>query len=304
MKNPSHLKAILLALLVTFLWSTSFILIKWGLTEIPPLTYAGLRYILAFLCLLPFAFTNKNKTVIKSLDNKEWYKLILYGLLFIALTQGTMFMGLLLLPAVTVSLWLNFTPLVVALMGIFFLSEYPSILQWGGAILFIVGILTYFFPISLSESQGLGLIVMTLGVLANSSSSVLGRDINRSGKLNPLVVTVVSMGFGSIILLTVGVVVQGLPPISTQNIIYLIWLAVVNTAVAFVIWNYTLRTLTAMESSIINGTMLIQIAILAWIFLGEGISLQEIIGMSIAAVGAVFVQLRIKKRIDHKVSRR
>jgi drug/metabolite transporter (DMT)-like permease len=302
--NPSHLKAILLALLVTFLWSTSFILIKWGLAEIPPLTYAGLRYILAFLCLLPFAFTNKNKTVVKSLNRNDWYKLILYGFLFIALTQGTMFMGLLLLPAVTVSLWLNFTPLVVALMGIFFLSEYPSILQWGGAILFIVGILTYFFPISLSESQGLGLLIMTIGVLANSSSSVLGRDINRSGKLNPLVVTVVSMGFGSIILLTVGVVVQGLPAISTQNIIYLIWLAVVNTAVAFVIWNYTLRTLTAMESSIINGTMLIQIAILAWIFIGEGISLQEIIGMSIAAVGAVFVQLRIKKRIDHKVSRR
>ncbi len=47
-----------------------------------------------------------------------------------------------------------------------------------------------------------------------------------------------------------------------------------------------------MESSIINGTMLIQIAILAWIFLGEGISLREIIGMAIAAVGAVLVQLR------------
>jgi drug/metabolite transporter (DMT)-like permease len=291
-KNPSHLKAILLALLVTFLWSTSFILIKWGLAEIPPLTYAGLRYILAFVCLLPFAFLGKNRTVVKSLDKKEWYKLILYGLLFIALTQGTMFMGLLLLPAVTVSLWLNFTPLVVALMGIFFLREYPTFLQWGGAILFIVGILMYFFPVSLNESQGVGLLIMTIGVLANSSSSVLGRDINRSGKLNPLVVTVVSMGFGSIVLLTVGVIVQGLPSISTQNTIYLLWLAIVNTAVAFVIWNYTLRTLTAMESSIINGTMLIQIAILGWIFLDEGISIQEIIGMSIAAIGAVLVQLR------------
>jgi drug/metabolite transporter (DMT)-like permease len=295
-KNPSHLKAILLALLVTFLWSTSFILIKWGLAEIPPLTYAGLRYILAFLCLLPFAFTNKNKTVVKSLGKGDWFKLILYGLLFIAFTQGAMFMGLNLLPAVTVSLWLNFTPLIVALMGIFFLREYPTILQWGGAVLFILGILTYFFPISLSGSQGLGLLVMTVGVLANSSSSVLGRDINRSGKVNPLVVTVVSMGFGSIVLLTVGIVLQGLPPISTQNIIYLIWLAVINTAIAFVIWNYTLRTLTAMESSIINGTMLIQIAILGWIFLGEGISFQEIIGMSIAAIGAVLVQLRRRNK--------
>jgi len=38
--------------------------------------------------------------------------------------------------------------------------------------------------------------------------------------------------------------------------------------------------------------MLIQIAILAWIFFGEGISPQEIIGISITVFGAVLVQLR------------
>ncbi|MBK9098817.1 MAG: EamA family transporter [bacterium] len=77
--------------------------------------------------------------------------------------------------------------------------------------------------------------------------------------------------------------------------LYLLWLAIINTALAFTIWNFTLRTLSAMESSIINGTMLIQIAVLAWIFLGEAISLQEGIGMLIAAAGALLVQLKIRK---------
>ena len=49
-----------------------------------------------------------------------------------------------------------------------------------------------------------------------------------------------------------------------------------------------------MESSIINGTMLIQIAVLAWIFLGEAITIQEGIGMIIAATGALLVQLKFK----------
>jgi len=296
-KISSHLKAIFLALLVTFLWSTSFILIKWGLAEIPPLTYAGLRYSLAFLCLLPIAFTKKNKLEIKKLNGSDWIKLIIYGLLFIAFTQGTMFMGLQLLPAVTVSLWLNFTPIVVAILGIFFLREFPTVLQWSGAVLFIIGILTYFYPVSLSGKQELGLIIMTIGVLANSSSSVLGREVNRSGKFSPFVVTIISMGFGAMVLLIAGIAVQGLPLISLQNVIYLLWLAGVNTALAFVIWNHTLRTLTAMESSIINGTMLIQIAVLAWVFLGEGISLQELIGMCLAASGAVLVQIKIKRKI-------
>jgi drug/metabolite transporter (DMT)-like permease len=57
-------------------------------------------------------------------------------------------------------------------------------------------------------------------------------------------------------------------------------------------WNHTLRTLSAMESSIINNTMLFQIAILAWLFLDEALTWPRIIGMALAAVGALMVQLR------------
>jgi len=294
-KSSSHLTSILLALLVTFLWSTSFVIIKIGLAEIPPLTFAGLRYTIAFICLLPFAFTKTNSSVIKNLEKKDWLKLVLLGFLFYAFTQGTQFIGLSLLPAVTVSLWLNFTPLIVAVMAIFLISEYPTKLQWLGVILFILGIFTYFFPVALSENQELGLIVMTVGVLANSASAVLGRNINREAKINPVVVTIVSMGIGSFILLISGVVLQGIPQISFQNLLYLLWLSIINTAIAFTIWNLTLQKLSAMESSIINGTMLIQIAVLAWIFLGEVITIQEGIGMLIAALGALLVQLRIRK---------
>lgn len=294
-KSPSHLSSIILALLVTFLWSTSFVIIKIGLAEIPPLTFAGLRYTIAFICLLPFTFTKTNSLAIKNLDKKDWFKLVLLGILFYAFTQGTQFIGLSLLPAVTVSLWLNFTPLIVAIMAIFLINEFPTKLQWLGVILFIIGILTYFFPISLSENQVTGFIVMTIGVLANSGSAVLGRNINRDSRINPIVVTVISMGIGSMILVISGIVIQGLPPISFLNVLYLLWLAVINTAFAFTIWNFTLRTLSAIESSIINGTMLIQIAILAWIFLGEEITLREGIGMIIAASGALLVQLKFRK---------
>ncbi len=294
MKNHSHLKTILLALFVTFLWSTSFVIIKIGLAEIPPLTFAGLRYTIAFICLLPLAFTKKNISEFKNFEKNDWIRLFIYGLLFIAFTQGAMFTGLLFLPAVTVSLWLNFTPLVVALMAIFLINEHPTILQWSGVVLFFIGILTYFFPIMLNENQEIGLIVMTIGVLANSGSAVLGRSINREAKINPVLVTIVSMGIGAIVLLISGTLIQGLPSISLQNVLYLLWLAVINTALAFTIWNYTLRTLSAMESSIINGTMLIQIAVLAWIFLGEAITLQEGVGMLIASIGALLVQMKIK----------
>lgn len=293
-KELSNLTAIVLALLVTFLWSTSFIIIKIGLSEIPPLTFAGLRYTIAFTALLPLAFRKEIKSEIKHLQKRDWQKLILLGLTFYTLTQGAQFLGLSLLPAVTVSLLLNFTPVVVAVMGIFILSERPTILQWLGALLFILGVLVYFLPIILNSNQTLGLIVMAFGILANAGSAVIGRDVNRKASLSPITITVISMGIGGIILLITGIVFQGLPAISFTNILYLLWLALINTAFAFTLWNLTLRTLTAMESSIINGTMLIQIAVLAYIFLGEEITTKEGIGMLIAAIGAVLVQLKRK----------
>lgn len=293
-KPVSRTLAVLFALLVTFLWSTSFVIIKLGLNDIPPLTFAGLRYFIAFVTLLPFVFRKDNLTEIKSLDRNTWHKLVLLGIIFYTATQGTQFIGLSLLPSVTVSLWLNFTPIIVALLGIVLLSEIPTKQQWIGTFLFIVGIIVYFFPVALSSEQALGLIVMTIGVLANSGSAILGRDINRSGKHHPLIVTTISMGVGAILLLVVGITFQGLPNLNTTNIFYLLWLAIINTAIAFTLWNISLKTLTAMESSIINGTMLIQIAVLAWIFLGEIITAKEMIGMATAGLGALLVQLKVR----------
>jgi drug/metabolite transporter (DMT)-like permease len=140
---------------------------------------------------------------------------------------------------------------------------------------------------------------MFIGVLANAASAIIGRDINRNRDVSPVVVTFISMGIGALILLIIGFAMNGLPVISLKTWLFLIWLAAINTAFAFTLWNMTLRSLTAMESSIINGTMLIQIAILAWYFLGESISSQEGIGMIIAAIGAVLVQIKRKIIVNY-----
>lgn len=295
-KNQPLLLPVLLALLVTFLWSTSFIIIKWGLAEIPPLTFAGLRYSIAFLALLPLMLAPKYRSALKRLTASDWAKLAGLGVLFYSLTQGTMFIGLSLLPSVTVSLILNFTPVIVAFMGLHFIHEKPTRLQWSGTLLFIAGILVYFFPLEFQQSQWLGIGVMIVGVLVNAGSSVLGRAINRSGKMPALVVTVVSMGIGAALLLMVGLARDGVPAISLRTGLFLLWMSIVNTALAFTLWNVTLRSLSAMQSSIINGTMLIQITVLAWLFLGETVSLKGVAGLILAAAGAILVQLTFKRK--------
>lgn len=93
-----HLTATLQALFVTFLWATSWVLIKLGLHDIPALTFAGLRYLLAFLCLLPFGLLGGHLAVLRSLPRRDWLRLVALGLLYIAITQGAQFLGLSYLP--------------------------------------------------------------------------------------------------------------------------------------------------------------------------------------------------------------
>jgi drug/metabolite transporter (DMT)-like permease len=230
-------------------------------------------------------------------------QLFALGLLLYTLTQGANFVALAYLPAVTVNLLWSFSSVTVALLGILFLAEQPTRLQWSGILLGTLGAVIYFYPIALPAGYLVGILVSVIGVLSNAAAVILGRNINRSLQLDPIIVTAISMGIGAIVLLVVGIATQGLPPISPKSWAIIAWLAVVNTAFAFTLWNYTLRILTATESSIINGTMLIWIPILAVLFLGEQISGRELLGLVAVGMGTIIVQLRSRSTIARLLRR-
>ncbi|MBP8001461.1 MAG: EamA family transporter [Chloroflexi bacterium] len=289
----THLSAILQAVLVTFLWSTSWVLIKIGLqVNLPALTFAGLRYTLAFLCLAPLVLSNRqHRATLRQLPRATWGQLLLLGVVYYAVTQGSQFVGLSLLPAATLNLLLNLTSLVVGLMNVVGGQEKPTSGQWAAMGLSAVGVLVYFLPLNLPPGIWLGLAVATVGVVANAWGSVLGRKVNQAAHLPPLLVTFVSMGIGAVLLLVVGGVTQGFGTLQLQQWLIIGWLAVVNTAFAFTLWNRTLQTLTAVESSMINSLMLPQIAILAWVFLGETLTGRQIMGLLLVGLGVMLVQL-------------
>lgn len=271
-------------------------LIKLGLrASLPALTFAGLRYVLAFACLMPLVLlSTANRAAIQSLTRKDWARLALLGVVFYTLTQGSQFLSLAYLPAAMVSLLLNLTPLVVGLVGIIFLREHPSSGQWFGIGLTIIGVAAYFLPVGIRDVPGIGLLVAAVGVITNAFSSLVGRQVNRIATSSPLIITFISMGIGSVLLLLLGIITQGLGQLDLQSWLLIAWLAVVNTAFAFTLWNHTLRTLSAVESSIINSLMMPQIAILAYVFLEEALSSREIMGLVLVSLGVVIVQTQKK----------
>jgi drug/metabolite transporter (DMT)-like permease len=281
------------ALFVTFLWSTSWVLIKAGLhgLALAPLTFAGLRYTIAALVLMPFAYRGLRRA---RPDRRALVQLAILGLLFYAVTQGAQFVALDLLPAAAVSLVLTASPVAIVLIGVARSSERPAPLQLAGVFVLVIGAALYFLPLSLPAGAAIGLAVAAAGMLANAASSILGRHVAREaterlGGILPM--TALSMLLGGAVLLTAGIATNGLPRMDGTAWTLVLWLAVVNTAFAFALWNHTLRTLGAMESNVLNNTMLAQIALLAWIFLGESLNGRQLLGIGLAMAGIAIVQL-------------
>jgi drug/metabolite transporter (DMT)-like permease len=298
MKFPARTIAILQAVLVTFLWSTSWVLIKIGLRgSLPPITFAGLRYGTAALCLAPIVLLNRRHLeAITKISKPDWLRLILLGIVFYTLAQGAQYVSLATLPAVMVNLLLNLSPIFVGVFALFVLKEPPTSLQWVGILLAAIGTGIYFLPFAIKTAALVGLAMAILGVLANAIATLQGRQANRDLSLPPLVITFISMSIGAALMLGIGLALQGFGKPTLMDWGIIAWLAIVNTAFAFTLWNNTLRTLTAVESSILNSLMMPQIALMAVLFLGEKLTVKEIAGLTLVGIGVIVVQLQRKQR--------
>lgn len=298
--DGGHRSAVAQALLVTFLWSTSWVLIKIGLADeqLSPLGFAGARYMLAALLLLPFALPRLSAAGSWRSRRSPLLRALILGVLLYAVTQGAQFAALAVLPAVTLGLVLTATPAVVAMAGWRDGTDRVSGLQAAGIGLLLAGAGLYFWPISEGLPIGTGLLIAGVALLANAASAILARSLARDS-LAPLGgaigLTAIGMLVGGGLLLVVGIVTEGVPRPSPTGWLIVAWLAAVNTAFAFTLWNHTLERLTAVESSVLNNTMLIQIAALAWIFLGESLDLRQLSGLAVALAGVLVVQLRRRR---------
>ena len=86
---PAKVKiAILCLVAANIIWGASYPIYKWSLSNVPPFTFAFLRFFLASFILLPFV---KNSLYVKQQDLKSLFTLSFFGITF---GISMMFLGL------------------------------------------------------------------------------------------------------------------------------------------------------------------------------------------------------------------
>lgn len=281
-------KAIAEALLVTLIWSSTFVIVKIGLASLGPLTIAGLRYFLGFILLLPLLLVRKRPA--NRITKNLWFRLTLIGISSYTIGNGALFWGLKYVPATTGSLMMSLIPLLVLAGAALFLREIPSGKQVLGVVLSLMGS-GIFFSGGLQPGEPLGLIIMAAGLVGFMTFALLGRGIARDGLLDTLTLTALPLLIGGAVSLVIALVVEGQPRFSGYSLFIVGWLALVNTALGYWIYNHALRTLTALEMNMIMNLTPFFTAVLGWILLGESLSGLQYLGMIVIVGGVALVQV-------------
>lgn len=279
----SKRRAYILLLLTIFIWGTTFIATKVLLREVAPLQLTLLRFIIAFIALVPFAVRQgfRLRDVFKPI-------FLLFGLTGTTLYYSLQNLGMNYTSVSSTSLILSIVPVLTAVFAVIFLKERLGRLRIAGIVLVTIGMVLVALS-SGSDSAGtnpiLGNLLIFCSALAWAVYTIQGRKMASS--YPALVMTTASTGAGLLFILPFAVweaLVKGLPHFSGMGVADLLYLGLAASALTMFLWNYALHDLPASVASTFINLIPI-IGVTSAYLLGEKPPLLQIVGGILAILG-------------------
>jgi len=282
---------ILWAVISCLLWSTVYAGIKIGLQYDTPLHFAGLRFIISGLILLPFII---KKGAILKLISDNW-KIFFWVLLLQVLGNYIFFyLGMDLVPGALGAVIVGSQPLFTALVAS--LMHESEKLTRNKIITIIAGITGVVMISAGRQAFKFGTVIEVAGVFliigANLSTAISNVMVSvRSRGIDPVVLNAVTLFTGGIIILIISSFTENpvTSPKPGEYWLALIWLSIVAST-AFSIWYKLLQRPHVKVSELNLWKFIIPVvgAVLSWILVpGENPDILTISGMFIIAVSLI-----------------
>ena len=302
-----NLNTIFWAIVACLLWSTAYAGIKLGLMYDSPLHFAGLRFILAGLMILPFTV---RPALYKEMVKKHW-RVIAWVLFLQTIINYTFFyFGLDMVPGALGAVIVGSQPLITAIIASI-MNEKDKLTR-RKMITIIFGITGVVLISAGRQALNLATATELLGVLfiliANIGVATSNVVVSlKSNGINPLVLSSSSLFGGGLVLYLASIPIEGLPvdPYPTKYWLILLWLSFM-AAFAFSVWFKLLQRPGVKVSDLNLWKFIIPVAgaVLSWLLVpGEDPDWMTISGMIIITSslflfhrgnGAVYPELNVK----------
>jgi len=284
------MKSRLVWLVLCLIWGSTWLFIKIGLNDLPPLTFAGIRFVIAVIIL--FAIIGVRRVSFPA-SSAEWWLLVVTGILSFSLNYGLIFWGEQFVSSGLAALLQATIPVFGLVIAHFYLpQERMTPARIAGVVLGISGV-GVVFSNQLSVAGGkafAGSVAMVMSSFFVAYSNVLIKA--RATKLDPAMIAAAQMFFGLIPLLLIGVPLEGSPfqfRWTVRAVISLFYLAIVGSVVAFLLYYWLMQNMDVTKTMLIALVTPVVAVALGMIILDERLSWRTLIGglMIMCGIGLI-----------------
>jgi drug/metabolite transporter (DMT)-like permease len=268
------------------IWGGTWLFIKIGLADVPPFTFAALRFFLAAVPLLVLVRVRRTPLPRKRAD---WVLTVGTGLLGFAVGYGLVFWGEQHIPAGLTAILFTTYPLFGMVFAHFMVPGEPVTLRrLAGVVLGIAGVALIFGEqITLGSSGAvLGSLAVVVSAACAALSSVLIKA--RGGHLDPAFLSVAQILVGAVPLLAAGLLLEGNPLLlrwTPMAVLSLGYLAFLGSSLAFVLWYWLIRAVKVTTAQLLPFVNTLVAVILGGVVLDEELGWRALTGGAAILLG-------------------
>lgn len=284
------MKSRLVWLLLCLIWGSTWLFIKLGLNDLPPFTFAGIRFVIASAILFVII---KARRLSLPRTRAAWTLLAVTGLLSFSLNYGLLFWGEQYISSGLAALLQATIPAFGLVIAHFYLpGEQMTPVKIFGVVMGVAGVGVVFSnQLSVAGPRALaGCAALVVGSACAAFANVLVKK--RGAKLDPAILAGGQMLFGLIPLLVIGIPLEGNPlqfHWTRMAIIALFYLAIVGSVAAFLLYYWLVQHMDVTKTMLVALVTPVIAVTLGVIVLHEELNWRTFVGgaMIMSGIGLI-----------------
>ncbi len=293
------MKARLVWLLLCVIWGSTWLFIKIGLRDLPPISFAGIRFVIAASILFSLIAI---RGIRWPRDRSGWKLLVVTGVLSFSLNYGLIFWGEQYISSGLASLLQATIPAFGLIAAHLYLpDERMTPVKVAGVLMGIAGVGVIFSnQLSVAGHRALaGSVALVLSSICVAYSNVLVKA--RATNLDPAVIAAGQMAFGLVPLLIVGIRLEGNPlryRWTGMAVVSLLYLAIVGSVIAFLLYYWLVHNMDVTKTMLIALVTPVFAVALGILILHEELSWRSFAGGAMIMLGIGLIVVRRKQELE------
>jgi drug/metabolite transporter (DMT)-like permease len=288
---------LLVWLLLCLIWGSTWMFIKLGLKDLPPFTFAGVRFVIAAL-ILSGVVAWRRRPLPRGIS--QWGLIAITGLLSFTLNYGLLFWGEQRTSSGLAAILQTMIPVFGLIIAHYYLPEERlTMTKLFGVLMGIAGVALIFSNQLTHEGPAAlwGSVAIVVGALGAAYANVLVKS--RGGGIDLATLALGQMVCGLIPLLTIGATTEVNPLKIRWTLLALVslsYLALVGSAIAFLLYYWLVRHIKVTNTMLIPlVTPLIAVS-LGMLVLHESLTWRIVVGGAAIMAG---IGLIVTRRMKH-----